>query len=59
MARAKKDSVPISARIDKSIFERLEKFCEDSGQGKTAAIERALNMYMEEYYGERGKLNNG
>lgn len=50
MARAKKESVPISARIDKSIFERLEKFCEDSGQGKTGAIERALNMYMEEYY---------
>lgn len=48
----KKESVPISARIEKRTFERLEKFCEDSGLGKTVTLERALNMYMDEYYGE-------
>ena len=52
MPRAKKESVPISARIEKTTFERLEKFCEDSGLGKTVTLERALNMYMDEYYGE-------
>ncbi len=51
MPRAKKESVPISARIEKRTFERLEKFCEDSGLGKTVTLERALNMYMDEYYG--------
>ena len=39
-------------RIEKRTFERLEKFCEDSGLGKTVTLERALNMYMDEYYGE-------
>lgn len=51
MPRAKKESVPISARIEKVTFERLEKFCEDSGLGKTVTLERALNMYMDAYYG--------
>lgn len=50
MPRAKKESVPISARIEKGTFERLEKFCKDSGLGKTATLERALNMYMDEHY---------
>lgn len=53
MPRAKKESVPISARIEKRTFERLEKFCEDSGLGKTVTLERALNMYMDEYYGKQ------
>lgn len=41
MPRVKKESVPISARIEKRTFERLE---------KTVTLERALNMYMDEYY---------
>lgn len=53
MPRARKESVPISARIDKVTFERLEKFCEDSGLGKTVTLERALNMYMDAYYGKQ------
>ena len=53
MPRAKKESVPISARIEKATFERLEKFCEVSGLGKTVTLERALNMYMDEYYGKQ------
>lgn len=54
MPRAKKESVLISARIEKRTFERLEKFCEDSGLGKTVTLERALNLYMDEYYGKIG-----
>lgn len=57
MPRAKKESVPISARIEKATFERLEKFCEDSGLGKTVTLERALNMYMDEYYGRIGHFD--
>lgn len=55
MPRVKKESVPISARIEKRTFERLEKFCTDSGLGKTVTLERALNMYMDEYYGKLGQ----
>lgn len=41
MPRAKKESAPISARIDKRTFECLEKFSEDSELGKTVTLERA------------------
>ncbi len=48
--KSEKESVPISARIEKRTFERLEKFCEDSGLGKMVTLERALNMYIDEYW---------
>lgn len=54
MPRVKKESVPISARIEKGTFERLEKFCEDLGLGKMVTLERALNLYIDEYYGRIG-----
>ena len=50
MARAKKDNVPVSVRLEKGIFEKLSRFCEDSGQPKTVAVERALEMYIDDYY---------
>ena len=52
-AESKKESVSISTRIEKEIFERLGKFCKDSGLGKMVTLERALNMYMDEYYGKQ------
>ena len=55
MARAKKDNVPVSMRLEKGIFEKLSKFCEDSGQSKTVAVERALEMYIDDYYEKIGK----
>ena len=55
MARAKKDNVPVSMRLEKRIFEKLSKFCEDSGQSKTVAVERALEMYIDDYYEKMGK----
>lgn len=54
MARAKKDNVPVSVRLEKGIFEKLSKFCEDSGQPKTVAVERALEMYIDDYYEKMG-----
>ena len=50
MARPKKDNHPMTVRLATPIFERLEQFCEDSGQAKTVAMERALTMYMDDYY---------
>ena len=46
MAREKKDNVPVSIRMEKQIYDRLVKFCEESGQPKTVAIERAVNLYI-------------
>lgn len=42
-------------RLEKGIFEKLSKFCEDSGQPKTVAVERALEMYIDDYYEKMGK----
>ncbi len=50
MPRQKKNNVPVSFRLDKEIFDRLEQFCEDSGQSKTVAVERALAGYFRQYY---------
>lgn len=45
MARPKKENHPISIRMDKAVYDRLNEFCEVSGQPKTVAIERAISEY--------------
>lgn len=61
MPRQKKNNVPVSFRLEKEIFDRLEQFCEDSGQSKTVAVERALDGYFRQYYQntQMDKPNNG
>ena len=49
MARPKKENHPISIRMDKAVYDRLNEFCEVSGQPKTVAIERALVAYISNY----------
>lgn len=58
MARPKKENHPISIRMDKTIYDRLNEFCEVSGQPKTVAIERALMVYMQDYYSALVKKEN-
>lgn len=57
MAKKTKESKPFSIRMDKPTFDRLEAFCKDSGQSKTLAIERAVNMYIDDYDEKMKKLN--
>ena len=49
MPKIKKESVPVAVRMEKEIYDRLNAFCEDAGQNKTVAIERALSMYIDDY----------
>ena len=49
MAREKKENVLVSIRMEKQTYDRLIEFCEESGQPKTVAIERAVNLYIDEY----------
>ena len=49
MAKPRKEAQPLSIRMDKPTFDRLNEYCEDSGQSKTVAIERAINKYIDEY----------
>ena len=57
MARVKKDSVAITVKLDREIFELLSKFAEDSGQSKTIAVERAIKMYVDDYYEKMEKVS--
>lgn len=50
MARPKKNGTYLNVCIQTSIYEELEKLCEDAGQTKTAAVERALFAYIRNYY---------
>ena len=49
MARPKKNGTYLNVRIDTLLYERLEALCEDAGQTKTVAVERALALYLDEY----------
>ncbi len=48
MPREKKDAKNFSCKFDKGIFEKLEAFCQLSGQSKTTVVERAVQKYLEE-----------
>jgi predicted DNA-binding protein len=48
MPRERKDAKYLNVHIERELYERLEAFCKEFGQTKTAATEFALNMYMTE-----------
>ena len=56
MARPKKNGTYLNVCIETPIYERLEKFCEDAGQTKTIAVERALTAYLDDYAEMQKKL---
>ena len=49
MARAKKEYKPFSIKMEAGTYDRLQAYCEESGQPKTVAIERAVNLFIDEY----------
>lgn len=49
MPRQKKDAKILNIKLATPISDRLESFCEESGQNKTVAVERALVAYMDDY----------
>lgn len=49
MARPKKNGTYLNVCIETPIYEKLERLCEDAGQTKTVAVERALTLYLEDY----------
>ena len=48
MPRDKKDAKNFGCKFDREIFERLEEFCDLSGQNKTAVVERAVQKYLDD-----------
>jgi predicted DNA-binding protein len=52
----KKQQTPTSFRMATDVFERLEEFCEESGQSKTLAVERAITMYINDYEAKKKQV---
>lgn len=59
MPKAKKESVPVSFRLATDVYERLESYCEKSGLAKTSAVERAINMYIDDYETKQRIIEEG
>lgn len=49
MGRPKKNGTYLNICIETAIYERLEALCNDAGQTKTVAVERALTAYLNDY----------
>lgn len=47
MARKKKEYANVGIKMEKSVSDKLDKYCEESGMSKTAVIERAVRSYIE------------
>lgn len=56
MARPKKNGTYLNVCIETTVYERLEAFCNDAGQTKTVAVERALQLYLDDYDDKQRKL---
>ena len=50
MPRQKKDAKILNIKLATRINDKLERFCEESGQSKTVAVERFLNKCLDEYF---------
>ena len=50
MARPKKDGKVLNMKLGMTTYEKLERFCEESGQTKTLAVERFLDKCLNEYF---------
>ena len=50
MPRTKKDAKILNVKLEREIHDKLEKFCEESGQSKTVAVERFLKKCLDEYF---------
>ncbi|MBQ4436862.1 MAG: hypothetical protein II879_12330 [Clostridia bacterium] len=46
MPREKKDAKNFACKFNREIFEKLEEYCQLSGQSKTAVVERAVQKYL-------------
>ena len=56
MARPKKNGTYLNVCIQTPIYNRLVALCDDAGQTKTVAVERALTAYLADYEEKQRKL---
>ena len=50
MPRAKKDAKILNVKLETSVYDRLEQFCEESGMSKTVAAEKIFTQFFDGYF---------
>ncbi len=50
MSRQKKDAKVLNIKLETSIHDKLEEFCEETGISKTVATEKILSRFFDEYF---------
>lgn len=50
MPREKKDYRNFNIKLATPVYEMLEQFCEENGITKTAATEKIMSKYLEDYF---------
>ena len=50
MSRVKKDARFLNMKLDREIYDLLEKFCEETGMTKTTATEKIMDQFFEKYF---------
>lgn len=49
MPREKKEGKYINLKINKNIYQRFDAYCKKEARTKTAALERMINAYLDQY----------
>lgn len=50
MSRLKKDAKFLNMKLDREIYDLLEKFCDETGMTKTMATEKIMDQFFEKYF---------
>lgn len=58
MARAKKDYLCLSMKVDAEIMKRFNQYCEEVGQTKTLAFERMVTECIDRYEQEKKMMES-
>lgn len=53
MPKPRKDWKALNIKIQSSVYDELEKYCEETGLSKTVAVERILGKAFKEYEKKR------
>lgn len=53
MPKPRKDWKALNIKIQRSVYNELEKYCEETGLSKTVAVERILSKAFKEYEEKR------
>ena len=56
MPRKPKDYKLLSVKLDRTLHDRLEVYCDVEGRTKTTSIERILKKYLDEYDQKHGDI---